>query len=238
MGLVQVHGFIGHIAVASRDVFDLKSKLVQNRTRESNTLDEQALAFLEKSGPVSVAQFYNALRLRKPSLTKHEATDLAWRLAERGKAELEDVPPATRTLREYLEHWERNLWFYFSLAVSFATLVVIYALPDEFPLVVARWMLGSVFVLFIPGYVTVEALFPKGRDLDAIERFALSVGLSLALVPLIGLLLNYTPWGIRLTPIVISLVVFTVGLSLVGLDRQYRRSVDSAADQLNSSSIK
>jgi uncharacterized membrane protein len=88
-----------------------------------------------------------------------------------------------------------------------------------------------VFVLFVPGYVTVEALFPKGRDLDRIERFALSVGLSLALVPLIGLLLNYTPWGIRLTPIVISLSSFTVGMALVALARQYRMSMENA--QLN-----
>jgi len=39
--------------------------------------------------------------------------------------------------------------------------VAIYAVPSEFPFVALRWVLGSVFVLFIPGYVTVEALFPK-----------------------------------------------------------------------------
>jgi uncharacterized membrane protein len=158
-------------------------------------------------------------------------------LAEQGKAELEDAPPATKSVREYLEHWERNLWFYFALAVSFVTVIVIYVLPDVFPLVIGRWILGSVFVLFIPGYVTVEALFPKGRDLDAIERFALSVGLSLALVPLIGLLLNYTPWGIRLTPIVISLTIFTLGISLAAFGRRYRLSAErAAADQLTSTS--
>jgi len=81
-------------------------------------------------------------------------------------------------------------------------------------------------VLFIPGYVTVEALFPKGREMDGIERFALSVGLSLALVPLIGLLLNYTPWGIRLTPIVLSLVVFTVGVAGVGAGRRFKLALE------------
>ena len=90
-----------------------------------------------------------------------------------------------------------------------------------------RWVLGSLFVLFIPGYVTVEALFPKGRELDTIERFALSVGLSLALVPLVGLLLNYTPWGIRLNPIVLSLTLLTVGLAMVALAREYRFSSEA-----------
>ena len=44
------------------------------------------------------------------------------------------------------------------------------------------------------------------------------------MVPLVGLLLNYTPWGIRLTPIVISLTVLTVGLAVIALARQYRTS--------------
>lgn len=200
---------------------------VHDRFRKENSLDAQALAYLARNGAVSVAQLHYALGARNPLLTKDKTTDLVWRLAEQGRAELEDVQPTTKSMREYLGLWERNLWFYLSLAVSFATVGVTYAVPAEFPLVAVRWVLGSLFVLFIPGYVTVEALFPKGRDLDGIERFALSVGLSLTLVPLIGLLLNYTAWGIRLTPIVISLTIFTVGLSLVGVGRQFRLSIQT-----------
>lgn len=53
---------------------------------------------------------------------------------------------------------------------------------------------------------------PRDDDLDGIERAALSFGLSIAVVPLIGLGLNYTPWGIRLVPVVVSLSVFTIAL--------------------------
>jgi uncharacterized membrane protein len=53
------------------------------------------------------------------------------------------------------------------------------------------------------------ALFPAKSDLEGIERICLSFGLSIATVPLIGLGLNYTSWGIRLLPILISLSVFT-----------------------------
>jgi len=106
------------------------------------------------------------------------------------------------------------------------TILVVYALPTDLPLAAIRWVLGSIFVFFIPGYVTVEALFPKGRELDGIERWALSVGLSLALVPLIGLILNYTPWGIRLTPIMLSLALFTFGVAVVGLVKRFRLAVE------------
>ena len=74
---------------------------------------------------------------------------------------------------------------------------------------VFRNILGLPIVLFLPGYSLIAALFPAKSDLDSIERTALSFGLSIAVVPLIGLGLNYTPWGIRLLPILISLSVFT-----------------------------
>lgn len=77
-------------------------------------------------------------------------------------------------------------------------------------------------ILFIPGYVLIAALFPKKKSIDGIERFALSVGLSIAVVPLIGLMLNYTPFGIRLNPIVICLTIFTVAMMVITLIRRAR----------------
>jgi len=193
---------------------------------QDGRLDELALAYLRKNGSADVKQLYDALKVSRRSLTEVEATDLVWGLVDRGEADVEDIPPATKSVREYLRFWERNLPLYLSLTVSLGTLLVVYAFPDDFPLVVFRWVLGSLFVLFIPGYVAVEALFPKGRELDGIERLALSIGLSLALVPLVGLLLNYTLWGIRLDPIMISLTILTIGLALVAFARRFRLSVE------------
>ena len=50
--------------------------------------------------------------------------------------------------------------------------------------------------------------------------------MSIAVVPLIGLGLNYTPWGIRLTPVVVSLAFFTVAMSAIA----YWRRMSLAAD--------
>lgn len=83
-----------------------------------------------------------------------------------------------------------------------------------------RTVLGLPMVLFLPGYALIAALFPKKDDLDGIERVALSFGLSIAVVPLIGLGLNYTPWGIRLIPILFSLSFFTVSMCAVAVIRR------------------
>ena len=92
-----------------------------------------------------------------------------------------------------------------------------------------RIIFGLPLVLFVPGYVLIAALFPRSDDLDWIERIALSFGLSIAVVPLIGLALNYTPWGIRLDPILISLSLFTVAMAVAAT---IRRLSLPAAEQL------
>ncbi len=91
-----------------------------------------------------------------------------------------------------------------------------------FPSNVLRIILGLPFVLFFPGYTLIAALFPRRNALDSIGRVALSFGLSIAAVPLIGLILNYTPWGIRLYPILVSLTIFVVVASIVAWYRRLR----------------
>jgi hypothetical protein len=120
----------------------------------------------------------------------------------------DDSPPAT--LWSYFRS-PYSLWFWGVAAGMVTIMLAIYLFPSSSPFIYARYVFGSLMVLFIPGYSLVEALYPNKKDLDSLERLALSIGLSLALVPLVGLVLNYTPWGIRLDPIVFSLV----GLSLV-----------------------
>jgi uncharacterized membrane protein len=58
--------------------------------------------------------------------------------------------------------------------------------------------------------------------LDAVERVVLGFGLSVALVAIDGLILNYTSWGIRLAPVSLSLFVLTLVFAVVGVFRQYQ----------------
>jgi uncharacterized membrane protein len=107
-----------------------------------------------------------------------------------------------------------------ALAWLAASIMVIY-LPvlNESPI---RVVLALPGILFLPGYCLIAALFIQENDIDLIERVALSFGLSIAVVPLIGLLLNFTPFGIRLDPIVISLTIFSFIMVLIA---HYRRAL-------------
>ncbi|MGB2842206.1 MAG: DUF1616 domain-containing protein [Halobacteriota archaeon] len=83
-------------------------------------------------------------------------------------------------------------------------------------------IIGLPLVLFLPGYSLIATLFPRKDDLDAIERIALSFGLSIAITPLLGLALNYTPFGIRLSPVLTVLSIFTISLALGAYLRRSR----------------
>jgi uncharacterized membrane protein len=85
-----------------------------------------------------------------------------------------------------------------------------------------RVILGILFILFIPGYIFVFALFPirkTDHGIDVIERIALSFCLSVAIVPLFGLALNFTPWGIQLDTLLLSIFIFTTGIGVVAIYR-------------------
>ena len=85
-----------------------------------------------------------------------------------------------------------------------------------------RVVLGLLFILFIPGYLLVFTLFPTKKTdhgIDIIERIALSFCLSIAIVPLIGLALNYTSWGIQLDTILISIFIFIMIIGIIAIYR-------------------
>ena len=83
-------------------------------------------------------------------------------------------------------------------------------------------ILAIILVLFAPGYMLMAVLFPKNKQIGWARRVTLSFGLSIAIVPLLGLLLNFTPWGIRLTPIVTAIFVFTFGVGCAAYWRRMR----------------
>ncbi len=85
---------------------------------------------------------------------------------------------------------------------------------------VLRIILGLPFVLFFPGYTLLLALFPDKGERRNIERIALSFGLSITVVPLIGFILNYTWWGITLESMICSITSFIFAMSIIAWVRR------------------
>lgn len=78
-----------------------------------------------------------------------------------------------------------------------------------------RISLGLIYIFYIPGYLLQAGLFSRHEDLDGIERTGLSLGLSVALVPVLALILDRLPWGLRLWPIVIGQALMILLLAFI-----------------------
>ena len=114
----------------------------------------------------------------------------------------------------------RNFDLMFTILFTLLCVVFVSISPlNDTPL---RIFLGLPLVLFLPGYSLIAIFFPRKDDLGWIERVALSFGLNIAFVPFLGWALNFTPFGIRLIPVLIVLSTFTISLSLIAWFRRLR----------------
>jgi len=93
-----------------------------------------------------------------------------------------------------------------------------------FPSNILRVILSLPFIFFFPGYTTIAFLFSKRNSLSIIERVTLSIALSIVIVTLIGLGLSYSPWGIRIYPIMVFITIFIIVTSALAWYRRRKLS--------------
>lgn len=112
---------------------------------------------------------------------------------------------------------------------SFLLILIIWLLPD---IAVLRIILGVPFLLYFPGYAFIYALFPGKDDLGEFERPAFSLGATIAIVPLIGVIANYA-WEIDVWPILVSMALFTGIMSFIGLYRTRTEQGEKSGDVIS-----
>ena len=123
-------------------------------------------------------------------------------------------------------------WFWaYSVITFLSALSVIFISQPNHPLIYVRHALGVLYVVLLPGYALVKILYPSNQ-INIVIRLALSITLSLVVVPSIGYFLNFMPWGIGLVPVNIGILLFSITCSIIGLYREYqgRRSAKALVD--------
>jgi hypothetical protein len=133
------------------------------------------------------------------------------------KINLVEEPPYSKLFSYAIS--PSSYWYWGAVAATLLSLMLI-SITSGLALYL-RYVFGGLLVLYLPGFSLIELLYAKRKELDDLTRLALSIGLSLAIVPLDGLVLNYTPFGIRLLPVAISLAAITLVLLTLSLRRKH-----------------
>jgi len=194
--------------------------------REDSQLNQSIIETIKTKNPKNVEELVKLLRLKHKTPEKQILEQII-NLQNQGRITLKDEayqPPSS--FKDYILSTSAY-WYWTIVALALTTALLVFTIPENaYPIVYARYILGSIFVLLLPGYNFIKALFPA-KELDNIERISLSIGTSLAIVPITGLLLNYTPWGIRITPITISLLALTLAFATAALLREHQTQLKS-----------
>jgi uncharacterized membrane protein len=185
-------------------------------------LEDYVVHLAKNQNQATVDQLAELIRQKYP-LPQEEIVRLLAKLESEGKIRLnekEGQVPMT-TVRFLFSRGAS--WYWVTILLSLATAVAAFVVPeDAYPIVYVRYVLGSVFVLFLPGYSLIRAVFPSKVEIDIVERAAFSLGLSIALVPVVVLILSFSPLGIGLAPIILSLLPLTIAFATVAVVREHQ----------------
>lgn len=180
--------------------------------------------------PETTKQLVREIKKQYPLAAEEDITEALLELEKEDKIHFTRKESPVPTSQADYVFSTKATWYWITIALAIATAISVATIPENaYPIVYLRQVLGVIFVLYLPGYIFIKVLFPakvpiktSSENLDTIERIALSFGMSLALVPIVGLILNYTPWGIRLAPITLSLLMLTTVFATAAVIREHQ----------------
>ena len=174
---------------------------------EEPILDQLILETIKKKNPKNVEELVEIVYKRSSKVSKSTVLKHIEKLEERKKLTLIKEPTP-----------KKGLWFWIIIALTVTTNILVFqvwlAELEQSILLPIRGIIGYAFCFLVPGYCTVKVLFPK-KGLDVVETMLISVALSLAIIPLVGLVVNFVIGSIALLPIMISLSLVVVILASI-----------------------
>ena len=195
--------------VQSKSIDSDRSELLQQRILNSIATRK---CFRVRDLVVELQHTYNE------SLSIEEIQNAVRKLEREKKIML--LEPGTKGhFFHYIMRSYNGLLLWLTTAATCLTIALVFLLPNIEPWSYMRIMTGAVFVLFIPGNALVQLLFAH-QNMEQTEQMVLSVGLSIALISIIGLMLKYILLALTVESAVISISILSITLSAVA---NYRR---------------
>ena len=199
------------------------ASLTEKLTPDSS-IEDYAVHLVNNQKQSTVNQLVALIRQKYP-LPQEEIIELLTKLENEKKIHLGEKEGRIPTTMIGHLLSRGAAWYWITIVLSLAAAIDAFVVPGgAYPIVYIRYILGTGFVLFLPGYSLVRALFSSKLEIDIIERAAFSIGLSIVLVPLVVLILSFSPLGIGFAPIILSLLPLTIAFATIAVIREHQTS--------------
>lgn len=207
----------------------------QVRESERNEgIERMVMEIMLKQNCRRVEELFIVLKKLDRSITSDEIHD-AIRSLEEKKIVILAESRVPSSFVHYLKTFRLNPPFWGTLVTTLLAIFTVLALPQQDSWSMARVIVAGAFIIFVPGHCLMHLLF-SGKTLTIVEKLALSIGLSLAIATLVGMVLNYTFLGVTIETVVAIVATFNIALAAVNAYRDFsertkmHRMLDLAAE--------
>jgi hypothetical protein len=183
----------------------------------TNIRRELVLEFLQRYRPSSVTELKSRLANEGIRSSDEDLLDIIGELQRDGEIHLL-VPVLLDSFPRYLADAVNSWWIYVTVLVSLSEIFLVrYNVQDPF-LGGVRLLFGLGLLGFLPGYATVQILFPR-RQVSLLEQILLGIFLSVIVSIALGVLLGAGYFFSPVSAVLLSSVFATVASIVAG----YRR---------------
>lgn len=170
--------------------------------KKENTLDKIILQTIKKEEPENVKALAEAVCEKSSTFSKATVIKSVKKLELEGKVSLVDDPVPKKG---------RGLAIVVILTII--TNILVFAVSEQSVFFPLRLVVGYLFCFFVPGYSTINLLFSR-KELSAVEKLILSIAMSLAIIPLVGMFVNFATGSLALPYILFSLSTLVLALAV------------------------
>jgi uncharacterized membrane protein len=178
---------------------------------------EELNEVVKRHRPSSLASLQKSLKDENINVSDEKLLQLVKQLQSDGIIKLSTKD--TASFREYLVDVWSAWWFYLVIIVALSELLLVISHVQAGAALFLRILFGLGILGIIPGFLTVMIIFPGGQ-VNALEKIALSIFLSVLISITVGVLLGLGPY-FQASNNIIILPVYVVLADVAASYRSY-----------------
>jgi hypothetical protein len=98
---------------------------------------------------------------------------------------------------------------------------ITYYSESVYPIIFIKYVSSFIFILFIPGYALLNAIYYKKDEIEGVKKISLIVVTSITITAIVGIILNFLPWGVDSYLYFFTISILFIILNIYGLYKKY-----------------
>ena len=185
-------------------------------------IENKILYIVNSKKPTTGTQLVEYI-IEELSITEPQALKMLVELEDRKKISFNQEKPIPVDLQGFLLS-NNARWYQIVMLISFSSVFsVIFQITGTLNFL--RNLIGVVYVLFIPGYSVTRILY-MSEEISSTKNILFSMAISVSIAAFVGILLNYSSYGITPVPVALAVFIIVLLLSNTAIYMEYKNVIN------------